>query len=72
MSALAATCLTAAVLSSPDDLAGLAGLLLALNLFSASQDVATDSLAVLNYDNSSTNGRKLTITYQEIILPTKI
>ena len=53
MSALAATCLTAAALSSPDDLAGLAGLLLALNLFSASQDVATDSLAVLNYGNLS-------------------
>ena len=48
MSALAATCLAAAALSSPDDLAGLAALLLALNLFSASQDVATDSLAVRN------------------------
>ena len=46
MSALAATCLAAAALSSPDDLAGLAVLLLALNLFSSSQDVATDSLAV--------------------------
>ena len=48
MSALAATCFAAAALSSPDDLAGLAGLMLALNLFSASQDVATDSLAVGN------------------------
>lgn len=51
MSALAATCLAAAALSSPDDLAGLAALLLALNLFSASQDVATDSLAVRILDN---------------------
>jgi len=51
MSALAATCLAAAALSSPDDLAGLAGLMLALNLFSASQDVATDSLAVRILDD---------------------
>jgi MFS family permease len=46
MLALAATCFVAAGFSSPEDLAGLAALMFALNFFSASQDIATDSLAV--------------------------
>ncbi len=46
MAALAATCLLAAHVSSPESVSAIAVLMFALNLFSASQDIATDSLAV--------------------------
>ena len=43
---LGVTCLLAALLTSPSSLASISGLMLVLNLLSAAQDVATDSLAV--------------------------
>lgn len=46
MLALGLTCLLAAWITGPDSLTAISVLMFALNLFSATQDVATDSLAV--------------------------
>ncbi len=51
MSCLCVTCLLAALFTSEQQVAAISVLMLSLNFFSATQDVATDSLAVRILDS---------------------